>query len=99
MMAAVKVLFWRGTDPQNFCLLLIWPCTKFHAFVIKCTIFSHIRPTIPSLHIYVGSDHFLGFKFLNFNIFGGFQKKWGGGEPNEEIVDSTKLDYGGGGHF
>ena len=37
--------FWHGTDPQKFCLLLIWPCTKFHAFIIKCTIFSHIRPT------------------------------------------------------
>ena len=36
---------WRGTDPQKFCLLLIWPCTKFNAFIIKCTIFSHIRPT------------------------------------------------------
>ena len=31
--------FWRGTDPQKFSLLLIWPCTKFHAFIIKCTIF------------------------------------------------------------
>ena len=38
--------FRRGTDPQKFCKLLIWPCTKFHAFIIKCTIFSHIRPTI-----------------------------------------------------
>ena len=25
-------------------------------------------------HTYVGSDHFLGVKFLNFNIFWGFQK-------------------------
>ena len=25
-------------------------------------------------HIYVGSDHFFGFKILNFNIFGGFEK-------------------------
>ena len=25
-------------------------------------------------HTYVGSGHFLGFKILNFNIFGGFQK-------------------------
>ena len=45
-MAAVKVHFWRGTDPHKFCLLLIWPCIKFHAFIIKCTIFSHTRPTI-----------------------------------------------------
>ena len=27
-----------------------------------------------NFHTYVGSDHFLGFKILNFNIFGGFQK-------------------------
>ena len=26
------------------------------------------------LNIYVGLGHFLGFKILNFNIFGGFQK-------------------------
>ena len=45
-MAAVKVHFWRGTDPQKFCLLLIWPCTKFHAFIIERTIFPHIQPTI-----------------------------------------------------
>ena len=25
-------------------------------------------------HTYVGSGHFIGFKILNFNIFGGFQK-------------------------
>ena len=25
-------------------------------------------------YIYVGWDHFWGFKILNFNIFGGFQK-------------------------
>ena len=25
-------------------------------------------------HTYVGSDHFFGVKFLNFNIFGDFQK-------------------------
>ena len=25
-------------------------------------------------HAYVGSDHFFGVKFLNFNIFWGFQK-------------------------
>ena len=25
-------------------------------------------------YIYVGSGHFWGFKILNFNIFGGFQK-------------------------
>ena len=24
--------------------------------------------------MYVGSDHFLGFKIPNFNIFGGFEK-------------------------
>ena len=45
-MAAVKVHFWRGTDPKQICLLLICPCTKFRAFIIKCTIFTHIRPTI-----------------------------------------------------
>ena len=26
-------------------------------------------------HTYVGSGHFWGFEILNFNIFGGFQKK------------------------
>ena len=34
------------------------------------------------LVIYVGSDHFLGFKTLNFNTFWGFHKKkniFGGG--------------------
>ena len=25
-------------------------------------------------HSYVGSAHFFGFKILNFNIFGGFEK-------------------------
>ena len=25
-------------------------------------------------HTCIGSGHFLGFKILNFNIFGGFQK-------------------------
>ena len=32
-------------------------------------------------YIYVGWDHFWGFKILNFNIFGGFQKYqyFGGG--------------------
>ena len=47
-------------------------------------------------HTYEGSGHFLGFKILNFNIFGGFRKMnilgvwrfygcfWGG---------ITKLDY------
>ena len=37
-------------------------------------------------HIYVGLGHFLGFKILNFNIFGVFQKKkifWG----DEDFVD------------
>ena len=41
-----QVHFWRGNDPQKFCLLQIWQCTKFHAFIIKCTIFSHICPTM-----------------------------------------------------
>ena len=27
-----------------------------------------------SFHTYVGSGHFFGFKILNFNILGGFQK-------------------------
>ena len=26
------------------------------------------------IHTYVGSGYFWGFKILNFNIFGGFQK-------------------------
>ena len=37
-------------------------------------------------HTYVGPDHFWGFKILNFNIFGGFQKNeyfWG----YEDFVD------------
>ena len=37
-------------------------------------------------YIYVGWDHFWGFKILNFNIFGGFQKYhyfWG----YEDFVD------------
>ena len=37
-------------------------------------------------YIYVGWDHFGGFKILNFNIFGGFQKYhyfWG----YEDFVD------------
>ena len=31
-------------------------------------------------HTYIDSDHFWGFRILNFNIFGGFQKNdyfWG----------------------
>ena len=42
------------------------------------------------LVIYVGSDHFWGFKTLNFNTFWGFHKKkniFGGGGGYEEIVD------------
>ena len=42
------------------------------------------------LVIYVGSDHFFGFKTLNFNTFWGFHKKkniFGGGGGYEEIVD------------
>ena len=38
-------------------------------------------------YIYVGWDHFWGFKILNFNIFGGFQKYhyfWG----YEDFVDN-----------
>ena len=38
------------------------------------------------IYTYVGSGHFLGFKILNFNIFGGFQKNkhfWG----YEDFVD------------
>ena len=27
-------------------------------------------------HIYGGADHFEGYKILNFNIFGGFQKNY-----------------------
>ena len=36
--------------------------------------------TLPSLHIYVGSDHFWGFKIFNFNIVWVFRKMnifWG----------------------
>ena len=36
--------------------------------------------TLPKLHIYVGSDHFWGFKFFNFNIVWVFRKMnifWG----------------------
>ena len=38
------------------------------------------RDVLRYFHTYVGSGHFLGFKILNFNIFGGFQKNeyfWG----------------------
>ena len=50
-------------------------------------------------YIYVGWDHFGGFKILNFNIFGGFQKYhyfWGYGD----FVDIS-LQYWTGfrGHF
>ena len=37
-----KGAFQACTAPQKFCLLLIWTCTKFHAFIKKCTIFFHI---------------------------------------------------------
>ena len=56
-MVAVKVYFWRGNDLQNICLLLIWPCTEFRAFTIKCTIFS----TYP-LH-YLSYGPLLMYKF------------------------------------
>ena len=36
---------------------------------------------------YVGSGYFFGFKILNFNIFGGFQKKMLGGGGYEDFVD------------
>ena len=48
--------------------------------------------TLPSLHIYVGSDHFWGFKIFNFNIVWVFRKMnifWG----MKKLVDITKLDY------
>ena len=32
------------------------------------------RGVLRYFHTYVGSGHFFGFKILNFNIFGGFQK-------------------------
>ena len=48
---------------------------------------------------YVGSGHFLGFKILNFNIFGGCQKYhyfWG----YEDFVDISLQNWTGfRGHF
>ena len=47
-------------------------------------------------HAYVGSGYFWGFKMLNFNIFGGFQKTeyFGGYEDFVDILGViTKLDY------
>ena len=50
-------------------------------------------------YIYVGWDHFGGFKILNFNIFGGFQKYhyfWG----YEDFVDISLQNWTGfRGHF
>ena len=43
---------------------------------------------------YVGSAHFLGFKILNFNIFGGFQKNkyfWGYEDFMDIFWGYTKL--------
>ena len=50
-------------------------------------------------YIYVGLDHFWGFKILNFNMFGGFQKYhyfWG----YEDFVDISLQNWTGfRGHF
>ena len=50
-------------------------------------------------YIYVGSEHFWGFKIMNFNIFGGFQKYhyfWG----YEDFVDIPLQNWTGfRGHF
>ena len=50
-------------------------------------------------YIFVGWDHFWGFKILNFNIFGGFQKYnyfWG----YEDFVDISLQNWTGlRGHF
>ena len=43
-------------------------------------------------HIHVGWDHFWGFKILNFNILGGFQKYhyfWG----YEDFVDISLQNW------
>ena len=47
-------------------------------------------------HTYVGLGHFLGFKILNFNILGGFQKNnifWGMKTLWIFFGITTKLDY------
>ena len=55
------------------------------------------------LVIYVGSDHFLGFKTLNFNTFLGFHKKkeyfWrgrggGGGGMKKLLISFSGLFWG-----
>ena len=61
-----------------------------HVHLLSVNIFKYLlhvlgMQTLPSLHIYVGSDHFWGFKIFNFNIvwvfrkmniFGGMKKLW-----------------------
>ena len=47
-------------------------------------------------HAYVGLGYFGGFKILNFNIFGGFQKTeyfWGYEDFMDIFWVITKLDY------
>ena len=36
--AVIIIHFRRDTDPYLFCIVINLPCTKFHAFIIKCTI-------------------------------------------------------------
>ena len=56
-----------------------------HVHRLSVNIFKYLlhvlgMQTLPSLHIYVGSDHFWGFKIFNFNIVLVFRKMnifWG----------------------
>ena len=55
-----------------------------------------------SINTYVGSGHFLGFKILNFNIFGGFQKNeyfWGMTNLWIFLGGHRKIGLYLGGHF
>ena len=92
MKTAVKVRFWRGTDPQKFCQLLIWPCTKFHAFIIKCTIFSHIRPTTSHHRIQV--LRVLGAREIYSGVTIKAKSRWGGNKSITKIVIYQNVRLG-----
>ena len=48
--------FWRATDPQKLCLLLIWSCTKFHVLSLNAGFFFHISSPLNVSYAWVDSE-------------------------------------------
>ena len=67
-------------------LILFFVTSAFHTLMPQECVWGGEGGGLRFSYIYVGWDHFWGFKILNFNIFGGFQKYhyfWG----YEDFVD------------